>query len=272
MNSIKSLAATSLSLVTLTATSLGIATLATASLSLVTLAGAVLAVLPAPAQAVPMVVRAVGPSSAAYKPGQKLPETATLVLKPGDMLTVLDAKGTRSFIGPGSFRFDQVSASAAAPTAFAELLTQKTERRARIGAVRGSGGEMTGKPVPPGIWAIDAAAGGTVCAIDAEKLSVWRAEPMAVGSLTITRLVDGKSAELPFAAGQAVANWPAAVAGSGGAFRVASGTGAPAMLTIKLLAKAPTAVDELGAALLESGCTAQFDRLANATKVPATAP
>lgn len=249
-----------------------IKSLAASSLSIVTLAGALFAVLPAPAQAVPMVVRAVGPSSATYKPGQKLSETATLVLKSGDTLTVLDAKGTRSFTGPGSFRFDQASASAAAPTAFAELLTQNTERRARIGAVRGSGGEMSGKPVPPGIWAIDAAAGGTVCAIDADKLSVWRAEPMAAGSLTITRIADGKSAALPFAAGQAIANWPAAVAGSGGAFRVASGSGAPTMLNVKLLVKAPTAVDELGAALLESGCAAQFERLANATKVPATAP
>ncbi|MFZ4111289.1 MAG: hypothetical protein ACOYKQ_12560 [Polymorphobacter sp.] len=236
------------------------------------IAGAVLAVLPAPAQAVPMVVRAVGPSSVTYKPGQKLSETATLILKPGDTLTVLDAKGTRSFTGPGSFRFDQASASAAAPNAFAELLTQKSERRARIGAVRGSGGEMPGKPVPPGIWAIDAAAGGTVCAVDANKLSVWRAEPMAAGSMTITRVADGKSAALPFVAGQAIANWPAAVAGSDGAFRVANGTGTPTMLTIKLLAKAPTAIDELGAALLETGCAAQFERLANSTKAPAPAP
>jgi hypothetical protein len=44
------------------------------------------------------------------------------------------------------------------------------------------------------------------------------------------------------------------------------------LLNVKLLVKAPTAVDELGAALLESGCAAQFERLANATKVPATAP
>ena len=241
------------------------------ALTLAAFAATTLAILPAPAAAVPMVVRAVGPSAAAYKPGQKLAEAATLVLKSGDILTVLDAKGTRSFTGPGSFRFDQANASAAAPTAFAELLTQKSERRARIGAVRGSGGEMTGKPTPPGVWAIDAAAGGTVCAIDASKLSVWRAEPMAAGTMTITRVADGKSAALPFSAGQAVANWPTAVAGSGGAFKVA-GAGAPAMLTVKVLTKAPTAVDELGAVLLESGCAAQFDRLVNVTKVANPAP
>ena len=249
-----------------------IKSLGASALSFAALAAAAVAMLPAPAQAVPMVVRAVGPSAAAYKPGQKLSDTATLVLKSGDTLTVLDAKGTRSFTGPGSFRFDQASASAEAPTAFAELLTQKSERRARIGAVRGSGGEVTGKPTPPGVWAIDAAAGGTVCAIDAGKLSVWRAEPMAAGSMTITRVADGKTAALPFAAGSAIANWPVEVAGSGGTFKVVNGSGAPATLTVKVLAKAPTAVDELGAALLESGCASQFERLANATKVAATAP
>ena len=98
------------------------------------------------------------------------------------------------------------------------------------------------------------------------------AEPMAAGSMTITRVTDGKWAALLFAAGQAIANWPAAVAGSDGAFRVANGTGPPTMLTIKLLAKAPTAIDELGAALLETGCAAQFERLANSTKAPAPAP
>ena len=82
------------------------------TLSLAALAAAAVAVLPAPALAVPMVVRAVGPSAAIYKPGQKLSETATMVLKSGDTLTVLDAKGTRSFTGPGSFRFDQASATA----------------------------------------------------------------------------------------------------------------------------------------------------------------
>lgn len=242
----------------------------TRALSFAVLA-AVLVALPVAAVAAPMVVRAVGPSAIAYKPGQKLSDTATLVLKAGDTLTVLDAKGTRSFTGPGSFRFDQASTAAAAPTAFAELLTQKSERRARIGAVRGSGGEMAGKPTPPGVWAIDAAAGGTVCAIDVGKLSVWRAEPMAAGSMTITRVADGKVATVPFAAGQAVANWPTTVAGSGGTFMVA-GAGAPATLMVKVLATAPTAVDELGAALLESGCASQFERLANVTKVSSPAP
>jgi len=219
-----------------------------------------------PAVAGPIVVRASGPTAVSYKPGQKLADTATLVLKAGDQVTVLDAKGTRSFSGPGTFRFDAPSASAAAPTAFAEILTQKPERRARIGAVRGSAGEMTGPPVPPGVWAIDSGTSGTVCAIDPAKASLWRPDPMAAGTRTVTRVADGKSETIAYAAGQATVAWPASLIGTG-QFRV-SGGAAPATLTLKALPKAPAAVDELGAAFLDAGCTSQFERLANSTKVP----
>jgi hypothetical protein len=222
-----------------------------------------------PAVAGPIVVRASGPTAVSYKPGQKLSDSATLVLQAGDQITVLDAKGTRSFTGPGSFRFDAPSASAAAPTAFAEILTQKPERRARIGAVRGSAGEMTGPPVPPGVWAIDAGRSGTVCAIDPAKAALWRPDPMAAGSRTITRVGDGKAETVAYAAGQSTVAWPAGLVGVG-QYKVTGGA-APVTITLKALSKAPAAVDELGAAFLDAGCSSQFDRLANATKVPATA-
>nr|WP_310523537.1 hypothetical protein [Polymorphobacter sp.] len=226
----------------------------------------------APALAGPLVVRAIGPSAPGFKPGARLPDNAPLVLKAGDQVTILDARGTRSFSGPGSFRFESVSASAA-PTGFTELLTQKPERRARIGAVRGSGGTATGTPVPPGVWAVDAGRTGTVCALDPAKISLWRANPTAAGNVTITRVSGASSpaasattSVLPFAPGQAVANWPAALpVADGDQFRT-TGAGAPATLTIRKLV-APAAIDALGAALLASGCQSQFDRLTTVTKV-----
>ena len=237
-------------------------------------AGAALALLlAAPALAGPLVVRAVGPSAAAYKPGTRLAETTPMLLKAGDKVTVLDARGTRSFAGPGSFRLDQAS-SAATPAAFTELLTQKSERRARIGAVRGAGGTATGTPVPPGVWALDAGSSGTVCALDPAKISLWRADPSAAGAVAIRRAAGNIAATVAFASpvtvafapGQAVANWPAALpVADGDQFRI-TGAGAPATLVIRTVA-APAAIDALGAALLDKGCTSQFERLTNVTKV-----
>ncbi len=218
----------------------------------------------APVLAGPLVVRAAGPSAAAFRPGQRLPD-APLVLKAGDEVTVLDAQGTRSFTGPGNFNLAAASTATSGAAAFTSLLTQKPERRARIGAVRGGAPEPVGPPVPPGVWALDASRGGTVCALDPAAISLWRPAPAAAATLTVTRVSDGKSATVSYAAGEAVANWPATlVATSGDQFRI---SGAAAPMTIHTITPAPAAVDDLGAALLAAGCEAQFERLATVTKV-----
>lgn len=218
-----------------------------------------------PAAAGPLVVRANGPSAASFKPGQRLPD-APLVLKAGDVVTVLDRIGTRNFSGPGSFDFGAAS-RAAAPVAFTELLTQKAERRARIGAVRG----FTlpgGPPAPPGIWAIDASTSGTVCVLDPSKMALWRPETAAAATLKLTRSGDGKTADISFGPGQSVANWPVAlVAASGDRFAI-SGVASGSTLIVRQIATRPEALDALGAAFMENGCQSQFDRLAAATSRP----
>ncbi|WP_310498320.1 hypothetical protein [Sandarakinorhabdus sp.] len=216
------------------------------------------------AAAGPLVVRASGPSAASFKPGQRLPD-APLVLKAGDMVMVLDTKGTRSFSGPGSFSFSAPSAAASQP-AFAALLVQKPERRARIGAVRGSRGEEKGAPVPPGIWAVDAGISSTVCARDPAAISLWRADPQAPATLTITRASDGAAASLAFAGGQAVAGLPAAVAGSAGTLRITGGK-TPVAITIKSVSPAAD-IEALGAQFVAQGCDGQFARLAKLTVQP----
>ena len=218
-----------------------------------------------PASAGPLVVSASGPSMAKFHPGERLPD-APLVLKAGDRVMVLDKHGTRNFSGPGKFDF-AVASAAAAPTAFAELLAQKPERRARIGAVRGSGGEMTGPPMPPGIWAVDSSKTGTICALDTTKMALWRPDPMMAGTLTLTRSTDGKSAPVSFAAGQAVANWPATLVPTSGDSFAITGDKARAKVMVKSIADTPEGVDTLGAALIENGCQPQFERLVKATSV-----
>ncbi len=89
------------------------------------------------AMAGPLVVRAAGPSAAQFKPGQRLAD-APVTLKAGDSIVVLDANGTRSFSGPGTFSLTAASAEAQ-QVAFSDLLVQKPARRARIGAVRSAG-------------------------------------------------------------------------------------------------------------------------------------
>ena len=77
-----------------------------------------------------LVVRASGPSAQTYPPGRSLPDNARIALRGGDTLVVLDARGTRTFRGPGTF------SPATAALAGARIAQSSTGRRARIGAVR----------------------------------------------------------------------------------------------------------------------------------------
>jgi len=208
------------------------------------------------AMAGPLVVRAAGPSAASYKPGQRLPD-GPITLKAGDSIVVLDAQGTRSFSGPGSFSLAAPSA-VAQDVAFSDLLVQKPARRARIGAVR-SAGQDQGPPTPPGVWALDTRTSDTVCAIDPANIALWRAETTAAQSFTVSR-EDGSSAPVVFGPGQALANLPATIAGKPGVLTIDAGKG-PVKLTVKQVS-APTNVEALGATLADAGCTSQFLRLA----------
>ena len=213
----------------------------------------------------PMVLRASGPSAPMFKAGQRLADGVAVALKTGDTLVVLDSRGTRSVAGPGSFRFDTASADAAPPTSFTDLLTQKSERRARIGAVRGGTAEPVEPPHPPGIWAIDTAAGGTVCILDAAQVSLWRADGTKPVTLAVSQ--GATKGDTPFAAGQLTAPWPASVSVTEGAPYTIAGFAKPVTVSVKLLQK-PDSIEALATALIANGCTGQVERMARLTAVP----
>lgn len=225
-------------------------------ISIKPIAALAMALAAASALAGPLVVRAAGPSAAQFKPGQRLAD-APVTLKAGDSIVVLDAKGTRSFSGPGVFSLTSASAQAQ-QVAFSDLLVQKPARRARIGAVRAAGQDQ-GPPSPPGVWALDTRQSDTVCVVDPASIALWRADTTAVQSFTVTR-EDGATATLSFGLAQALAALPPAVAGKLGALKITGGK-SPVTLTIKQVA-APSDVEALGAALVEAGCQSQFQRLA----------
>jgi hypothetical protein len=228
-------------------------------ISIRALAGTMALLAAGSALAGPLVVRAAGPSAAQFRAGQRLPD-APITLKAGDSIVVLDARGTRSFSGPGSFSLTAPSA-AARQVGFAELLVQKPARRARIGAVR-SAGQDQGPPTPPGVWALDIRTSDTVCALDPANIALWRADTAAAQALAVTR-DDGAAATLRFAAGQALAALPAAVAGKPGTLTIAGGN-STVTLTVRQVAAAPD-IEALGAALVAAGCQSQFQRLAAST-------
>jgi hypothetical protein len=192
-----------------------------------------------------VVVKSLGPSAKSYPPGKTLPESAKISLLGGDVITVIGPSSAQVLRGPGNFDAKQVALASAAG------------QRGRFGALRAA--EVAHNP---SIWDIDVSAGGKVCVTDPSKLQLWRADSEAPVTVQI-RAADGRSQELSWAAGKALAPWPAALPIKNGAqYSVEWPDGGDASkLDVVTVASPPT--DLVGAAqvLLANGCQKQLDLL-----------
>jgi hypothetical protein len=192
-----------------------------------------------------VVVKSLGPSAKAYPPGKTLPESAKIMLQGGDVVTVIGPASAQTLRGPGNFDAKQVTLASAAG------------QRGRFGALRAA--EVAHNP---SIWDINASEGGKICVTDASKLQLWRPDSESAATIEI-RSPDGKSQQLSWAAGSALAAWPAALPIKNGASYQLEWpeTGEKSSLDIVATPGAPT--DLVGAAqvLIEHGCTKQLDLL-----------
>lgn len=192
-----------------------------------------------------VVVKSLGPSSKAYPPGKTLPESAKISLQGGDVVTVLGPASAQTLRGPGNFDAKQVTLASAAG------------QRGRFGALRAA--EVASNP---SIWDVDVGQGGKVCVADSAKLQLWRADSEAPISVQI-RAADGGTQTLSWAAGKALAPWPAALPIKTGAEYSVEwpDSGDTSKLDVVKIDSPPT--DLVGAAqvLLANGCQKQLDLL-----------
>ena len=211
-------------------------------------AATALVVAPAALTATPLVVRSAGPSAKSYPPGRAVGENMPVVLKAGDVVTVLAPSGARTLRGPGTFK---VAGGGTAPAFNA---------RARFSAMRGP--EV---PPSPGLWDVDVSKSGNVCLSDPGRVVLWRPAAGSQGTLQVIPAVGaGQPVEWP--AGRLVQRWPQQLPIADGAeysLKWAE-AGQPTRLKFKTLAAVgddPTAVAK---ALIENGCQAQLDLLLKA--------
>ena len=202
-----------------------------------------------------VVVKSLGPSAKVYPPGKTLPESAKINLQGGDVVTVIGPASAQTLRGPGNFDAKQVALAAAAG------------QRGRFGALRAS--EVAQNP---SIWDVDASAGGKVCVANPAKLQLWRSDSEGPATVQI-RSVDGKSQSLTWAAGKALAPWPAALpikTGSQYSVEWPDG-GDTSKLDVVTVASPPA--DLVGAAqvLLENGCQKQLELLVESASKAAPA-
>lgn len=212
---------------------------------------ALLSSIAVPAAANVLVVRSQGPSAQAYPAGRSLADNAGIQLRAGDTLVVLDARGTRTFRGPGNF-------TAAGPATQGTRIAENNGRRARIGAVRSAGFVASS---PTTIWHVDVTQSATMCLANPTNAMLWRPDSSAPAALAISG--PGGTRTVQWAAGRATIAWPADLPiANGGAWQVRLGSEpVPSTITFRTLDSAPGDMPAVAEALIRNGCQEQLDLL-----------
>jgi hypothetical protein len=196
-----------------------------------------------------IIVRSAGPSAKAFPPGKTIPESASILLQAGDMVTVLGSTRARTLRGPGTF-----SASPGED----DKLALAIGRRARFGALRASD-----YPQNPNPWNIDISRDGKMCVADSSNLMLWRPQALGSADLHITAS-DGAARTLRWPERMATLRWPAGLPVRDGAeYQLAMDGAAPVRLTFVALPGTPGDMIAAAATLIEQGCETQLNALVN---------
>lgn len=213
----------------------------------------------------PIVIKYEGRGSESYKPGKKLIPNAKISLKAGEIVTILDERGTRILRGPGTFSSSSsASVKNVSNTSLAALITTSSVRRARTGAVRGDG-SVALQAASPNLWFVDVAKSGKVCVADFNNLQLWRSNAEFAREITTTDVATGTVASTQFGKGQMTVRWPATMMPANGKVFAFTMPGKAEKASARIVQVALTGeerLDTMAATLIENGCQIQAELLA----------
>jgi hypothetical protein len=181
------------------------------------------------------------------------------------MVVVLDARGTRTLKGPGTFT-PGGPAKAAGTMSSLSAVTGAAKGRARVGAVRSVGSG----PTKPNIWQVDVSKSTNMCVTSPSNVTLWRPDASKPVTLTVAGGSPSGSKQLSWAAGQSTLAWPSELPISDGTdYRLSwEGADTPTKLQFRTLASKPTALEDIATTLIRNGCNAQLDLLIETVRLP----
>jgi hypothetical protein len=231
--------------------------------------GTLTAALAGAAVAGPVVVRSTGPSAKAYPAGRQLADNAQLTLRAGDSIVLLDARGTRTVAGPGTFAAVASGTRAGVAQAASRILANQSTSERRGGAVRGGTATATASVRSPNLWLVDLSKSGTICIADANAVRVWRAGTS--GPAEVKVMAVSGSGTIAMASGAAIADWPKTMPVANGAeYTVSMNGSAPAKIKF-VTVPVPTSLEDTASMLIAKGCKTQLDLLIATTSASGNA-
>ncbi len=216
-------------------------------------------------QAEPIVIKYEGPNGQNFKPGKKLLSTVKISLKTGEILTVLDERGTRILRGPGTYSASSaISAGSVSNTNLATLIKTSSVRRARTGAVRGEN-VSSQTQLSPNLWYVDVSKSSKICVADFQSLQLWRSDAsQGQPSVTIVS-ASGGDATTRFGEGRSTVRWPSTITPVDGgrySISVSGNAGKTSIEMVKIDVTGEERLDTMASKLLDRGCQAQSELLA----------
>jgi hypothetical protein len=202
------------------------------------------------------VVAASGPSASRHPVGTKLADSASITLQSNDVVTILDARGTRVLRGPGTFPVAQTGGGAR-PSVYSALVSNRVTQRVRTGSVRTGATQQTIRP--SNLWYVDIARPGTYCLVNPAAVRFWRA---TTGATETAELSEGASRrQLSFSTTDMVAPLTGSVeAGKTYDLRTRDGKVVGKYRFEQITAPSDD-MEELALALIAKGCTEQLATL-----------
>ncbi len=216
-------------------------------------------------QAEPVVIKYEGPNGQIFKPGKKLLSTAKISLKTGEVLTVLDERGTRTLRGPGTYSASSaISAGSVSNSNLATLIKTSSVRRARTGAVRGEN-IPSQTQLSPNLWYVDVSKSSKICVADFQNLQLWRSDSSKEQPSVTIAGASGGSATARFDQGRSTVRWPSTITPvDGGRYSISvpGNVGKTSIEMVKIDVTGEERLDTLASKLLDRGCQVQSELLA----------
>lgn len=208
------------------------------------------------------VVASSGPSAKQYPVGKKMKDTDRITLKAGDMVTILDTKGTRVLKGAGTYTVGVRGATKR--SAFSALTRQRSSSRVRTGAVRAGVPVATGAPRNPNIWYVDVSEGGKMCLSDLSSVILWRPDNSGSASYHVANTGSEAHLSVEFSEGEAMRTLDTnrLPITEDATYRITGPGGAPTEIQFISLAESGADAEELAATLIAKGCDNQLSLLA----------
>ena len=227
-----------------------------------------------PALAKAVLVSAQGPNASKYVVGSVFPDTKEFDLRNGDVLTILDSKGTRTLRGPFKGRINSTSSTKAAPISLHDVLIASNEKRWRVAALRQLSNDATTavteesrKRTPiDNLWRLELGYQGDWCFQNGDDVNLARKDAGLGDELHVIDEA-GMARSTRWRAGDASVPWPGDEPPTDGqAYTISTTSSASSLVTVHLLDNSVDEVPELAHYFLDHNCFAQLDFLGSAVE------